>query len=214
VKVSGSCTIGAPRQQVWDALQDPAVLARTLPGCESLEVTGPDAYAATVTAGVANVKGSYRGTVRLADKQGPTSYRLLAEGAGAPGTIRADATVRLDDEGGATTIRYDADAVVGGMIGGVGQRVLAGVARKSAQEFFAAVERELVYGPEAAPAEVEVPAPQLEAAAPQVGQVFAGPRRPEPTQRRPLELLVAVLAGAAVALAGVLLGHRLARRSR
>jgi uncharacterized protein len=217
MKVTGSFTLDVPRQQVWDALQDPAVLARTLPGCESLEVTGPDAFAATVTAGIANVRGSYQGTVRLSDKVDPSSYRLLAEGAGAPGTIRADAQVRLEDGGGCTTVHYDADAVIGGMIGGVGQRVLAGVARKSAEEFFGAVERELVHGPTTAPAPaIDGPAPSTDGGppTPEIGQVFRGAPVPPGRERRGVELLLAAAAGAGIALVGVLVGHRLARRPR
>jgi uncharacterized protein len=217
MKVTGSYTLDVPRQQVWDALQDPAVLARTLPGCESLEVTGPDAFAATVTAGIANVRGSYQGTVRLSDKVDPSSYRLLAEGAGAPGTIRADAQVRLEDGGGSTTVHYDADAVIGGMIGGVGQRVLAGVAKKSAEEFFGAVERELVYGPPTAPAPaIGGPTPAVDGGppTPEIGQVFRGAPAAPGRERRGVELLLAAVAGAGIALVGVLVGHRLARRPR
>jgi uncharacterized protein len=218
MKVTGSYTLDAPRQQVWDALQDPAVLARTLPGCETLEVTGPDAFAATVTAGIANVRGSYQGTVRLSDKVDPSSYRLLAEGAGAPGTIRADAQVRLEDGGGSTTVHYDADAVIGGMIGGVGQRVLAGVAKKSAEEFFAAVEHELVYGPTAAPTPAlaggPIPVVGGEPPTAEIGQVFRGAPAVPGRERRGLELILAALAGAGIAVAGVLVGHRLARRQR
>jgi uncharacterized protein len=215
VNLSGSYTLPVPRDRVWEALQDPAVLARTLPGCEALEVTGPDAYAATVTAGVASVKGTYQGTVQLRDKEQPSSYRLLAEGAGAPGTIRADALVSLHEDEGGTTIRYDADAVIGGMIGGVGQRMLAGVAKKTAGEFFSNVERELVHGPVAATAP-GIAAPITEAVpavgeAP-VGTVFAGaPPAPERGARGP-ELLLAAVVGAVIALAGVLVGRRLARR--
>jgi uncharacterized protein len=217
VKISGSYTLAVPRQQVWDALQDPAVLARTLPGCESLEVTGPDRYAATVTAGVASVKGTYRGSVHLTDKEAPSAYRFSASGAGAPGTIRADASIRLADDGGATTVHYEADAVIGGMIGGVGQRMLSGVAKKTAADFFAAVERDLVEGPVEAPAAVA--APEVAPAEPQraevqVGQVFrASATRPAgPSEgRRFAELAGAALVGALIALLGVLVGRRTVR---
>jgi uncharacterized protein len=217
VKVTGNHTLPVPRERVWEALQDPAVLARTIPGCESLEVTGPDAYAATVTAGVASVRGTYQGRVQLLDKQAPAEYRLTAEGAGAPGTIRADALVRLEEGHEGTTISYDAEAVVGGMIGGVGQRMLAGVAKKTAGEFFAAVERELVHGPVSAPAAVAVPPLEVErmptpGGVPQVGQVFAGaPSPPVAVERRTVELLGAALVGAAIALVGVAVGRRLGR---
>ena len=219
MKLSGSYTLAVPRQQVWEALQDPAVLARTIPGCEALEVTGPDAYAATVTAGVASVKGTYQGSVALSDKQVPDQYRMQAQGAGAPGTIRADALIRLaDHDGGGTTVSFDADAVVGGMIGGVGQRMLAGVAKKTAGDFFAAVERDLlgVSVPAAASAEAVAAAPPggasaeaLPVGAPAVGQVFAGAPRPTAGTSRLPELLAAFGLGALVALAGVLVGRRL-----
>jgi uncharacterized protein len=225
VKVTGSHRLEAPRETVWDALQDPAVLARTLPGCEALEVTGDDAYAATLNAGVASVKGTYRGQVRLLDKQAPASYRLYAEGAGAPGTVRADAFVTLEEDGNATIIRYEADAVVGGMIGGVGQRMLCGVAKKTAGEFFSAVEADVLGVAPAAAAEPSGAAPEVgtvtaaapgaapSAAAPQVGQVFRGAPSAAAADRRVVELLLAAGVGAAIALAGVLVGRRLAGRS-
>jgi uncharacterized protein len=220
VKLTGQHTIDVDRQRVWDALQDPAVLARTLPGCQSLEVTGPDAYAATITAGVASVKGTYQGKVSLNEIQAPASYTLVASGAGAPGTVQAEAKVRLEETAGSTTIHYDADAVVGGMIGGVGQRMLVSVAKRTAGEFFTAVEHELLHGP-TEPAEPAVPAdvpsePRGTAAdmsaEVQVGRVFhAAASRPAPTpgDRRVQELAVALLVGAAIALVGVLVGRRL-----
>jgi uncharacterized protein len=207
VKVTGSHRLEVPRQAVWDALQDPAVLARTLPGCQALEVTGPDAYAATVSAGVASVKGTYRGTVALADKVAPESYRLTAQGAGGPGTIQADAVVRLVEDGGATVVHYDADAVVGGMIGGVGQRMLQGVAKKTAGEFFGAIERDVLHGP--APAALGTESGAL--AAPLPGEVFRREPSAPVTDRRGLELVAAVVLGAAIALGGVLVGRRLSR---
>lgn len=225
MKVSGEHTIAAGRQEVWNALQDPAVLARTLPGCEALEVTGPDAYAATITAGVASVKGTYQGQVTLGDLQAPSSYTLVATGAGAPGTVRAEARVSLEEgDGATTTVRYDADAVVGGMIGGVGQRMLASVAKRTAGEFFGAVERDLLHGPgEPTPAPAHpTPLDAGAAAAPagdqraevQVGKVFhAAASRPRPggDDRRVPELTIALVVGAAIALLGVLVGRRSVR---
>jgi uncharacterized protein len=217
VKITGSYTVDAPRDRFYEALQDPAVLARTLPGCESLEVLGEDSYAATVTAGVASIKGTYTGQVQLRDKQPPEAYRLSASGSGAPGTIQADAEVRLEIDGATTIVHYDADAVVGGMIGGVGQRMIAGAARKTAGEFFSAVAHEVVHGPPAAPAAPAEAAPAAVPgeAAPAVGQVFAGaPAAAPAAERRSLELLGAFVLGAAVALAGVLVGRRSVVRDR
>lgn len=217
MKVAGTHTVQAPRQRVYEALQDPAVLARTLPGCQQLEVTDDDTYRATITAGVASVKGTYTGSVVLLDRSEPESYRMKASGAGAPGTISADASIRLEDDGEGTVVHYDADAIVGGMIGGVGQRMLQGVARKTAGEFFGNIERELTGRPvmpadqvgEAVEAEPEGPSPA--AAAPSRGTVFAGAPAGGPAGGDRTELLVAALLGAVIALVGVLIGRRTAR---
>lgn len=213
MKVAGSHTVKAPRQRVYDALQDPEVLARTLPGCQQLEVTDDDTYRATVTAGVASVKGTYTGSVVLLDRAAPESYRMKASGAGAPGTISADATIRLEDNGDGTVVHYDADAIVGGMIGGVGQRMLQGVARRTAGEFFGNIERELTGTPVlpadqvGEEAEGEPGAP----ARPATGTVFAGAPGRERVGTDRTELLVAALVGAAIALIGVLIGRRTSR---
>ena len=141
MKVSGTATLHASPDRVYGALNDPAVLVRTIPGCERLEQMGVDAYRMTVTAGVASIRGSFSGDIRLADQRPPHSFVLRASGSGAPGTVTADVAVTLADSGGGSTLlSYDADAVVGGMVGGVGQRVLSGVARKTAAEFFAAID--------------------------------------------------------------------------
>lgn len=144
MKISGAHTLNAPVDKVWAAFMDPAVLARVLPGCESLTETGPDAYAMRVTAGVAAVKGTYDGTVAISDKVEPGSFMMKAQGAGGPGTIAADVAVRLaPSASGGTDLTYDADAIVGGMIGGVGQRMLTGVTKKMAGEFFTAVDDDI-----------------------------------------------------------------------
>jgi uncharacterized protein len=155
MKVTGTATLHAPADRVWAALNDPAILVRTIPGCEQLEAVGPDKYRMTITAGVASIKGTYLGDVELTDPQPPNSFVLKASGSGAPGTVNADVTVRLEEaDGGTTKLRYDADAVVGGAVGGVGQRVLSGVAKKTAGEFFAAVDAVLAEGEAAAAAPV------------------------------------------------------------
>ena len=144
MKISGSNSLNAPVDQVWAAMLDPAVLARCIPGCETLTTTGPDQYAMRVTAGVAAIKGTYDGEVSLADKQEPNSLTMKARGAGAPGTIDATVAVRLAPSAtGGTELTYDADAAVGGAVGGVGQRMLAGVTKKMAGQFFTALDRDI-----------------------------------------------------------------------
>lgn len=221
MNISGTERIAAPREQVWTALQDPAVLARTLPGCVGLVATGDDTYEATMEVGVASIRGTYRGTVRLTDAEPPASYRMHVAGAGVPGTVDANVAVRLDETDGATAVSYDADAQVGGMIGGVGQRMLGGVAKRMAGEFFRAVERDL-----AGAAEGAVPpgdersnadaATATEAPATTVGSrpAFAPPTRAAVSEGRPTELVSATVAGGLLALAGVLVGRRLGRSGR
>src|SRR3954447_26948431 len=143
MKVNGTAILNAPPEQAWAALNDPAVLVRAIPGCQQLEATGPDRYRMTVTAGVASIKGSYVGDVQLTDHVPHSAFTLRASGAGAPGTVSADVRVTLDQQDdGSTLLGYAADAVVGGPVGGVGQRVLSGVAKKMAGEFFRAVNAE------------------------------------------------------------------------
>ncbi|WP_344747795.1 carbon monoxide dehydrogenase subunit G [Streptosporangium vulgare] len=129
MKLAGSAVLGIDRDRVWSALQNPAVLVRTIPGCERLEETGPDTYRMTVTAGVASIKGVYQGEVALSEPEAPERFVLRARGQGAPGTVDATVEIRLSEVEGGTRIDYDAEAVIGGMIGGVGQRML-GVGRE------------------------------------------------------------------------------------
>lgn len=212
MKVTGSATIAAPRDEVWKALNDPAVLVRTIPGVSRLEEIETDAYRMTIYAGVASIKGTYQGEVRLAEQEQPETFVLRATGTGAPGTVNADVRVRLLEEGTSTRIDYDADAVVGGMIGGVGQRVLGGVAKKTAGEFFSAVEDVLTgAAPAAAPT---APAPE-EAAAVGAPRVFEAP---EPARGAGASVFGAdlrgVLVGAGIALLGALIGGWIAGRRR
>ena len=149
MRIAGTATLHAPVDTVYQALRDPAVLVRTIPGCERLEEVGEDAYAMTVTAGVASVRGTYAGDVRLTDHRAPHGFVLRASGSGTPGTVSADVTVDLaSGDDGTTELTYNADATVGGMLGGVGQRLLTTVAKRTAGEFFDAVDQVLAGGGE------------------------------------------------------------------
>ncbi|GAA3538907.1 carbon monoxide dehydrogenase subunit G [Nonomuraea rosea] len=236
MKVAGSAVIGVQRDRVWAAFQDPAVLVRTIPGCERLEETGPDTYRVTVNAGVASIKGVYQGEVALTDPLAPDSFTLKARGQGAPGTVDATVLVRLSEIDGGTQVDYEADAVIGGMIGGVGQRMLGSVAKRTAGEFFAAVEEHLRAPAEAAPAvpHADVPPesgltvpglPESGVTAGSAAGVTAGSgagsgaavyERPpkQRTETRPWVMLASFGMGAGVALTGVAVGWLLGRGSR
>ena len=230
MRISGSNTLVAPVDQVWAALLDPRVLARCIPGCESLTPTGPHSHIVRVTAGVAAIKGTYDGSVALVDLEEPHALTMKARGAGAPGTIEATVAVRLAPSAdGGTELSYDADASVGGTIGGVGQRMLAGVTKKMAGQFFSALDADIAG---VRPAEVALDAPVgaghvqpagaggVGAGAPAVvGETYAG-RVPARTANANATFsmegaagfaLGTVVGGALVAI-GVLLGSRLGRR--
>ncbi|MFG3436379.1 carbon monoxide dehydrogenase subunit G [Nonomuraea sp. NPDC047897] len=215
MKVAGSAVIGAERDRVWAALQDPAVLVRTIPGCERLEESGPDTYRMTVNAGVASVKGVYRGEVALAEPHAPERFVLLARGQGAPGTVDATVRIRLSEVDGGTRVDYDADAVVGGPIGGVGQRMLGSVAKRTAGEFFSAVEDHL-RAPTAGTRPPDAPGgPAPAASGPVVYERPAEPRpRRGPAETRPWVMLASFGMGAGVALAGAAIGWLFGRAGR
>jgi uncharacterized protein len=218
MRIAGNATLHAPVEAVYAALQDPAVLVRTIPGCERLEQVGEDAYQMTVTAGVASVRGTYAGDVRLTDQHAPRSFILRANGSGTPGTVSANVTVDLTPgDNGTTVLTYDADTTVGGMIGGVGQRLLTTVAKRTAAEFFTAIDQSLTGAD-------EVGAPQTRAgvagAAARAGggesgvRVFTAPGRRRAPGIAGGEFAAGVALGAAAALLGALVGGYLARRAQ
>jgi uncharacterized protein len=136
MKIEGSHDISAPRQKVWEAFLDPEVLKQAIPGCEKLERIGDDEYRATMKVGVAAVKGTFEGKVRIMDKKPPESYRMAVEGSGGPGFIRGETVITLSDNDGGTRVSYTSDVQIGGLIAGVGQRMLGGVSKMMADQFF------------------------------------------------------------------------------
>jgi len=136
MKIEGSHDIAAPRQKVWDAFLDPERLRQAIPGCEKLEAIGSDEFRATMKIGVAAVKGTFEGKVRLSDKRPPDSYRMAVEGSGGPGFVRGETVITLSDIDGGTRVAYSADVQIGGLIAGVGQRMLGGVSKMMADQFF------------------------------------------------------------------------------
>lgn len=212
MKINGSNVVPFPVDRVWDALLDPQVLVATIPGCERLVATGENSYDMTVTAGVAAIKGTYQGSCTLSDLDEHESLVMRLTGAGAPGTV--DATVRVSfasPSADATEIAYEADAIVGGMVGGVGQRMLTSVSRRMAGEFFgnvaAAIASPVVEQEGApAPSDVEVPAGR----APAAGVFSAPPRAPGLSAQD--DFLKGIVVGAGLVVLGVVAGRLCGRR--
>jgi len=136
MKIEGTHDIPAPRPKVWEAFLDPERLRQAIPGCEKLEAIGDDEYTATMKVGVAAVKGTFTGKVKLGDKQPPESFRMAVDGTGGPGFVRGDTLITLSEIEGGTRVVYNADVQVGGLIAGVGQRMLGGVSKMMADQFF------------------------------------------------------------------------------
>ena len=136
MKLEGSHDVPAPRQKVWEAFLDPEMLRQAIPGCEKLEAIGNDEFKATMKVGVAAVKGVFEGKVRLMDKKPPESYRMAVDGTGGPGFVRGETQINLTESAGTTHVGYTADVQVGGLIAGVGQRMIGGVAKMMADKFF------------------------------------------------------------------------------
>ena len=140
---AGDSLLHAPQDQVWEALLDPAALAGCLPGCQRFEEIAPDAYEAAVTLGIAVVKGTYIGHVQISDREAPNRYTLTLEGAGTTGTVKGSATIALSPAAEGTSVHWSADVQVGGPIASVGQRLLPGVTKLVAGEFFKCMDARL-----------------------------------------------------------------------
>jgi carbon monoxide dehydrogenase subunit G len=155
--MTGEYRIPAPRQKVWEALNDPAILRAAIPGCESLEKLSDTEMTGKVAAKVGPVSAHFSGKVTLSDLDPPNGYRISGEGSGgAAGFAKGGATVKLADDGaGGTILNYKVDAQIGGKLAQIGSRLIDGVARKMADDFFSRFSTA-----------VGTPAPAVAAAAP------------------------------------------------
>jgi carbon monoxide dehydrogenase subunit G len=138
MRQTGEYRLGARRQAVWEALNDPAVLMRCIDGCESLEKVGDDVFKARVKAKVGPLSAAFEGEVRLADLDPPRGYTLeVSAKGGAAGFGKGVAKVALEEEADATRLTYEAEGSVGGKLAQIGQRFIDAAARKTADDFFA-----------------------------------------------------------------------------
>jgi carbon monoxide dehydrogenase subunit G len=136
--MTGEQLIALPQQRVWEALNDPAVLKACIPGCEIMEKVSDSEYRVVMSASVGPVKAKFSGKLLLSDLKPPNSYALAFEGSGgAAGFGKGSSTVTLSPADGGTRLAYTAHATVGGKLAQVGSRLIDGVARKMADEFFA-----------------------------------------------------------------------------
>jgi uncharacterized protein len=136
--MTGDVVLPADRAAVWAALNDPEILKRCIPGAQELDKVSDTEFQATAKVAVGPVKATFRGRVTLSDIDPPNGYTISGEGqGGVAGFAKGGARVRLADAEGGTRLTYDVEAAVGGKLAQLGGRLINGVAKKYADEFFA-----------------------------------------------------------------------------
>lgn len=128
---------------VWQALHNTDVLTRSIPGCKSMTALGNNMYAVSLSLGVAAVRGDYEGKVKVIDVKAPVHYVIEGEGAGAPGFVKLSMDCRLEPHEAGTLMKWKCDATVGGLIASIGGKVLSGISKFMAKQFFKAFKDEM-----------------------------------------------------------------------
>jgi uncharacterized protein len=136
--MTGEVQLAAPRQAVWDKLNDPDVLKACIPGCEELEKTDDHGFRATAKMKVGPASARFKGKVTLSDLDPPNGYKISGEGeGGVAGFAKGGAVVGLADKDGGTLLSYNVEAQIGGKLAQLGQRLINSAAKKTADDFFA-----------------------------------------------------------------------------
>lgn len=149
MKLEGSTEFSHAADEVWNALHDVDLLVKTIPGCKSMLADGDNSYVVAVSLGVASIKGDYEGKVKVNDVACPSHYMLYAEGAGNPGYVKMNVDCRLEPQDTGTLMRWTCDAEVGGLIASIGGRILTGISKYMAQQFFKSFKEEMARMPRA-----------------------------------------------------------------
>jgi carbon monoxide dehydrogenase subunit G len=136
VKIAGTNRLSVPPERAYEMMQDPEVLARAMPGCESLERIGPDEYRMKMKMAMASLSGAFEGKVKITEQTPPTSFKLLVEGTGKIGFMKGEGLLKLSAAEGGTDVAYEGDVQVGGTIAAVGQRLIDASAKMMVKRFF------------------------------------------------------------------------------
>ena len=136
MKISGAYTVAVPREKAYALLQDPAVLAKCMPGTDHLDKIGDDEYEMKMKMAIASFSGLFTGKVKIVDAKPPESFRLLVEGSGKVGFLKGQGLLTLVPVEGSTEIKYDGDVNVGGTIAAVGQRLIDTTSKMIIKKFF------------------------------------------------------------------------------
>ena len=144
MQLTGRYAFTVPVPRMWDALTDKNFLIKVIPGCKQMTEVEPDHFKLDIEMGIAGIKGKYTGTVKISEKKLHKSYRMTVEGSGKPGWVKANGLIEFNEENGATQVSYTGEFQAGGLIAGIGQRLLEGAAKLTVGQFFKAVEKQLL----------------------------------------------------------------------
>lgn len=136
MKISGTSIVPVPQERAYTLLQDPAILARCMPGCEGLDEIGPGEYAMRMKMSLASMSGLFQGKVRVMEQNPPSSFRLIVEGTGKIGFMKGDGVLHLAANSPETTVNFEGDVQVGGTMAAVGQRLIETTAKMLIKKFF------------------------------------------------------------------------------
>lgn len=134
--MSGTYRFDAPRERVWDALLDPAVVSDCIPGVQKFTAVSPDNYEMEIGVKVGMFSGSFTGTMAISEKDAPASYKMVVQGAGPMTNLTGEAVISLAAEDDATTLAFDGDVRVTGALARVGQRFMSSAAKSQSDRFF------------------------------------------------------------------------------
>ena len=146
MELVGEYTFAAPRERVWQQMLDPVVLKGCLPGCEKLELIGEDEYEATMKIGIAMIKGTFAGTVKIFDKIDNESYTMAIQGSGPQGQVKGAGKLEFVEDGEKTIVKYHGTADVSGTIARVGARMIQPAAKSISGQFFKCAESKIESG--------------------------------------------------------------------
>lgn len=136
MKIAGTAQVPFPPERAYDLMQDPVLLAKAIPGCESLLKTGENEYTIKMKMVLASLSGAFDGKVSLTEPNRPHSFRMVVEGTGKIGFMKGDGLLRLTANEQGTEVAYDGDAQIGGKIAAVGNRMIDMTARMLIKRFF------------------------------------------------------------------------------
>ena len=142
MNITGSHTVPASRERVWELLHDPDALQRMVPGCQTLDAETPTKFSATLAVGVGPIRGRFSGSVEIEDVAANESYKMTLSGQGPTGFVSGEGMINLTEDGVGTLVEVEADAQVGGTLAQIGSRMIQTAVRMLMGQFFDALSRE------------------------------------------------------------------------